>query len=56
MTLRWRFIVVGTLLTMLVLIHITSVRQKEVTTDKLLHHRYGDRVLHSAPRANSSNG
>jgi hypothetical protein len=48
-TLRCRFIVVGTLLTMLVLIHITSLRQKEVTTDELLHHRYGDRVLDSAP-------
>lgn len=46
---RWRFIVVGALLTVLLLIHITSLHHKELTTDEPLHYQYGYRVLHGTP-------
>ncbi len=47
---RWRLIVVGALLAVLLLIHITSLRHKELTTDEPLHYHYGYRVLHGMPR------
>jgi len=47
---RWRLIVVGALLTVLLLIHITSLHHKELTTDEPLHYHYGYRVLHGTPR------
>jgi len=50
MTMRWRLIVVGALLTVLLLIHITSLHHKELTTDEPLHYHYGYRVLHGTPR------
>src|SRR5205807_10388657 len=50
MTLRWRLIVVGALLTVLLLIHITSLHHKELTTDEPLHYHYSYRVLHGTPR------
>ena len=50
MTMRWRLIVVGALLAVLLLIHITSLRHKELTTDEPLHYQYGYRVLHGTPR------
>jgi hypothetical protein len=56
MALRWRLIIVSTLLTAFATIHITSLHHKELTTDEALHYRYGYRVLHGTPRANSSNG
>jgi len=50
MAMRWRLIVVGALLAVLLLIHITSLRHKELTTDEPLHYHYGYRVLHGMPR------
>lgn len=50
MAMRWRLIVVGALLAVLLLIHITSLRHKELTTDEPLHYQYGYRVLHGTPR------
>jgi hypothetical protein len=50
MMMRWRLIVVGALLAVLLLIHITSLRHKELTTDEPLHYQYGYRVLHGMPR------
>ena len=40
----------ATLLLVLLLIQITSLRHKGLTTDELLHYHYGYRVLHGAPR------
>jgi Dolichyl-phosphate-mannose-protein mannosyltransferase len=50
MAIRWRLIVGGALLAALLLIHTTSLRHKEVTTDEPLHYAYGYRVLHGTPR------
>jgi hypothetical protein len=47
---RGWLIVVGALLTVLVLIHVTSLRHKGLTTDEPIHYQYGYRVLHGAPR------
>jgi hypothetical protein len=47
---RWRLIVTGALLTVLPVIHITSLRHKELTTDEPLHYEYGYRVLHGSPQ------
>jgi Dolichyl-phosphate-mannose-protein mannosyltransferase len=46
----WEIPVCGILLSLLLLLHITSLRHKGLTTDELLHYQYGDRVLHSSPR------
>jgi Dolichyl-phosphate-mannose-protein mannosyltransferase len=54
MAMRWPLIIVGTLLSVLLLIHITSLRHKELTTDEPLHYQYGDRVLHGTPRRTSA--
>ena len=43
------FIVCGTLLTVLLLIHTTSLRHKGLTTDEPLHYQYGYRVLNGSP-------
>ena len=53
MALHWRLIVGGSLLAVLLLIHATSLRHKEVTTDEPLHYAYGYRVLHGTPRRTS---
>jgi hypothetical protein len=53
MAIRWRLIVGGALLAALLLIHATSLRQKELTTDEPLHYAYGYRVLHGNPRRGS---
>src|SRR5437867_11227170 len=54
----WWLIVCGTLLTVLLLIHTTSLRHKGLTTDEPLHYQYGYRVLNGSPTrtgvANSS--
>jgi hypothetical protein len=50
MAIRWRLIVGGALLAALLLIHTTSLRHKELTTDEPLHYAYGYRVLHGTPR------
>src|SRR5438094_3505264 len=42
-------IVCGTLLTVLLLIHTTSLRHKGLTTDEPLHYQYGYRVLNGSP-------
>jgi hypothetical protein len=42
--------VCGILISLLLLLHITSLRHKGLTTDEPLHYQYGDRVLHSSPR------
>ena len=47
---NWDIPVCGVLLSLLLLLHITSLRHKGLTTDELLHYQYGDRVLHSSPR------
>src|SRR5204862_7828696 len=50
------FIVCGTLLTVLLLIHTTSLRHKGLTTDEPLHYQYGYRVLNgSAGRTGALN-
>ena len=53
MAIRWRLIVGGALLAALLLIHATSLRHKELTTDESLHYAYGYRVLHGNPRRGS---
>ena len=40
----------GMLASLLLLLHITSLRHKGLTTDEPLHYQYGDRVLHKSPR------
>jgi hypothetical protein len=50
MAVRWRVIIGGALLAALLLIHATSLRHKELTTDEPLHYAYGYRVLHGTPR------
>ena len=50
---RWGLIVGGGLLAALLLIHATSLRRKELTTDEPLHYAYGYRVLHGNPRRGS---
>ena len=47
---NWDIPVCGVLLSLLLLLHITSLRHKGLTTDELLHYQYGDRVLYSSPR------
>jgi hypothetical protein len=47
---NWDIPMCGILLSLLLLLHITSLRHKGLTTDELLHYQYGDRVLHSSPR------
>jgi hypothetical protein len=42
--------VYGILISLLLLLHITSLRHKGLTTDEPLHYQYGDRVLHQSPR------
>ena len=42
-------VVWGTLLTVLLLIHATSLRHKGLTTDEPLHYQYGYRVLNGSP-------
>ena len=49
-TMRWWLFVCGALVTVLVLIHITSLRHKGLTTDEPVHYEYGERVLHGAPQ------
>jgi hypothetical protein len=46
----WEIPVCGILLSLLFLLHITSLRHKGLTTDEPVHYQYGDRVLHSSPR------
>jgi len=46
----WEIPACGILLSLLLLLHITSLRHKGLTTDELLHYQYGDRVLHSSLR------
>ena len=48
--LRWRPVVSGALLTVLLLIHVISLRHQELTTDEPLHYGYGDLVLHGTPQ------
>ena len=50
---HWRPIVGGALLAALPLIHITSLRHRELTTDESLHYAYGYRALHDTPRRTS---
>jgi len=50
MTMHWPLIVGGALLAVLLLIHITSLRHKELTTDEPLHYQYGYRVLNGTPQ------
>jgi len=47
---RWWLFVCGALVTVLVLIHITSLHHKGLTTDEPLHYQYGDRVLHGTSK------
>jgi hypothetical protein len=47
---RWEIPVCGILLISLLLLHITSLRHKGLTTDEPVHYQYGDRVLHGSPR------
>ena len=42
---HWEIPVCGVLPSLLLLLHITSLRHKGLTTDELLHYQYGDRVL-----------
>jgi len=51
---RGWLIACGALLTVLVLINVTSLRHKELTTDEPTHYQYGDRVLHGTPRRTSA--
>jgi len=50
---RGSLIVCGTLLIVLVLINVTSLRHKGLTTDEPLHYQYGYRVLHGTPQRTS---
>jgi hypothetical protein len=54
MAMRGWLIVCGTLLTVFVLINVTSLRHKGLTTDELLHYEYGFRVLNGAPERTSA--
>src|SRR5690242_12972257 len=47
---HWWLFVCGALMTLLVLIHISSLRHKGLTTDEALHYQYGDRVLHGTAK------
>jgi hypothetical protein len=53
MAIHWRLIVGGALLAALLLIHITSLRHRGLTTDETLHYAYGYRALHNTPRRTS---
>jgi hypothetical protein len=50
---RW-LIVCGALLAVLLLIQVTSLRHKGLTTDEPLHYQYGYRVLNGAPERTSA--
>jgi hypothetical protein len=50
MAMRWQLVIAGALLAVLLLIHITSLRHRGVTTDEPLHYHYGYRVLNSTPQ------
>jgi Dolichyl-phosphate-mannose-protein mannosyltransferase len=54
MAMRGWLIVCGTLLTVLVLINVTSLRHKGLTTDEPLHYEHGYRVLNGAPERTSA--
>src|SRR6266571_6690292 len=47
---RWAIIACGALLAVLPMLHITSLRHKEVTYDEPFHYHYGYHVLEGAPR------
>jgi dolichyl-phosphate-mannose-protein mannosyltransferase len=47
---RWAILVSGLLFTVLLVLHIASLRHKELTTDEPVHYKYGYRVLHGTPR------
>jgi dolichyl-phosphate-mannose-protein mannosyltransferase len=47
---RWAILVGGLLFTVLLVLHIASLRHKELTTDEPVHYKYGYRVLHGSPR------
>jgi len=47
---RWEFLVCGMLVSLFVVLHITSLSHRGLTTDELLHYKYGDRILHGSPR------
>src|SRR6266480_1157540 len=47
-------IVCGALLAVLLLIQVTSLRHKGLTTDEPLHYQYGYRVLNGAPERTSA--
>ena len=46
----WEIPVCGILLSLLFLLHITSLRHKGLTTDETVHYEYGEHVLHGAPQ------
>jgi hypothetical protein len=54
MAMRGWLTVCATLLTVLLLTHITSLRHKGLTTDEPLHYQYGYRVLDGTPRRTSA--
>ena len=37
-------------MTVLLVIHLTALRHKGITTDELAHYEYGEHVLHGAPQ------
>jgi len=48
---RWAILVCGAMLTVLLVLHLTSLRHKELTYDEATHHyQYGCRVLEGMPR------
>jgi len=47
---RWHILGCGILVAILAVLHITSLRHKELTTDESVHYQYGDRALHGNPR------
>jgi len=47
---RWEIAASGVLFAVLLVLHITSLRHKELTTDEPVHYKYGYRVLHGTPQ------
>jgi len=47
---RWAILASGLLFSVMLVLHIASLRHKELTTDEPLHYKYGYRVLHGTPR------
>ena len=45
---HWEIFVCGILVFLFLLLHITSLRHKGLTTDESFHYQYGYRVLHGA--------